>query len=313
MLNRGISLSLILAATVTLRADVTVRQSMDIKINMPMPGAQPPQMPFKEILMRIKGDHGYADMGIMTVISDGLTHQVTLVDPKTKRYATSSMEDYIAKTSQAAAMPDMPEEARQMLAKTTFDVKSIETGRSDRIQGIAVSEREVTMNINIPVPAPGMESGLQIVGKIHVWKPQPAEFDRLPALREVAAFYERNKAFSPAESMRKMFSSMPGMGASADKMVAELTKGGNTIVRMHMEMFMPGLAKMMEQARAGGANVPDAPPLDRPLVEMTTEMKELSTDAVADSVFQIPAGYQQAPMEDLLKAMMAAFTAGARQ
>ena len=169
------------------------------------------------------------------------------------------------------------------------------------------------MNINIPVPAPGMENGLQIVGKIHVWKPQPAEFDRLPALREVAAFYERNKAFSPAESMRKMFSSMPGMGASADKMVAELTKGGNTIVRMHMEMFMPGLAKMMEQARAGGANVPDAPPLDRPLVEMTTEMKELSTDAVADSVFQIPAGYQQAPMEDLLKAMMAAFTAGARQ
>ena len=36
---------------------------------------------------------------------------------------------------------------------------------------------------------------------------------------------------------------------------------------------------------------------------MTTDLVELSTNAIADSVFQVPEGYQSAPLEELVKMM----------
>jgi len=110
--------------------------------------------------------------------------------------------------------------------------------------------------------------------------------------------------------MRQMFGAMPGMGDYAGKMADEITKGGNVTLGMHMGVFMPGLAKIMEQARASGATVPDLPPGDQPLAEVNLNLKELSTDKVPDEVFVIPAGYKEAPAEDLVKGMMAAFTGG---
>jgi TonB family protein len=42
---------------------------------------------------------------------------------------------------------------------------------------------------------------------------------------------------------------------------------------------------------------------DEPFTVMTTDMTELSTDAIPDSVFQVPAGYQEAKIEELVQLM----------
>jgi len=40
---------------------------------------------------------------------------------------------------------------------------------------------------------------------------------------------------------------------------------------------------------------------DTPVVQATTELAEISTASVSDSVFQVPEGYQSAPAADILK------------
>lgn len=312
MLRRSFLPALILVACTSLHADVTMRMSFDVKVNMAIPTAVP-QLPFNEVLTRIKGDRGYVAMGPILAVTDVSTGKVTLLDPKTQRYATIAMADYLSKVAGASSQntQNMPEEAKQTLANIKFDTESHDTGRTDRIQGIEAFEREVVVNISIPVPVPGQENGMQISIRLQVWKPEPAEFERMAALRELAAYNERNKGFNdPATMLRQMFSTMPGMGENAGKMVDEITKGGNVTLGMHMGVFMPGLAKMLEQAQARGATVPTLPAGDKPLAEMNFDLKELSTDAVPDEVFAIPAAYKEAPAEDLVKGMLAAFTGG---
>jgi hypothetical protein len=170
----------------------------------------------------------------------------------------------------------------------------------------------VVVNMSIPVPIPGQENGLQINMKFQVWKPKPSELERVPALRELAAYNQHKGLNDPATLLRQMFGKMPGMGENAGKMVEEISKGGNVTLGMHIGIFMPGLAKMMEQARAKGAAVPDLPDSDKPLAEVNMELKELSTDAVPEEVFAIPSGYKEAPMDELVKGMTAAFS-GAKQ
>jgi len=77
-------------------------------------------------------------------------------------------------------------------------------------------------------------------------------------------------------------------------------------LRMHMAVLMPDLGNLMAQARARGAAVPDMPAGDAPMMELNTEMKEVSTGPVPDAAVQIPASYQKVPMEDLVKGLMPA-------
>jgi hypothetical protein len=310
MLRRSFLPALLLVACTSLYADVTMRMSWEMKINMAIPGAVP-QLPFKEFLTRIKGDRSYAAIGPIIAVTDLSTGKVTLMDPKTQRYAAIALADYVSKLSGASGqnMQNVPEEAKQMIAKTKFDIQSRDTGRTDRILGIDAFEREVVVNVSIPVPIPGQENGMQISLKLQVWKPKPAELERVPALRELVAYNERNKGLNdPGTMLRQLFGAMPGMGDNAGKVADEITKGGNVTLGMHMGVSMPGLAKMMEQARASGAAVPDLPAGDKPLAEMNLDLKELSSDKVADEVFAIPAGFKEAPVEDVLKGMLAAFT-----
>jgi len=312
MLRRTILPVLFLAACASLQADVTMRMSMVMKINMAVPAAVP-QLPFNEVLTRIKGDHGISTMGSFTTVTDISRDEITLIDNDGQRYAIIPMADYLAKSQAAggASMQNLPDQAKQMLANVKIDVASHDTGRTDRIAGIDAFEHEVDVNMSIPVPIPGQENGLQMNFRFHTWKPKPGETERVPALRELAAYNDRNQGFNnPMNMMRQMFSAMPGMSEGAGKIADEMKKGGSVIIGMEMGIFMPGLAKMMEQVRAGGAKVPDIPSGDTPLAEMHMDLKELSTDPVAAGVFTIPAGYKEASADDLMKGLLAAFTGG---
>ena len=325
MFRRMLLPVLILVASASLRADVTMRSSLNMKINVAMPGAAP-ELPFKEIVARIKGDRSYAAMGTLVTVTDASRSEVTLIDTKAQRYAILTLADYLAKaqasnlTAPAGASDQEKAEtakaadaAKQMLANMKFDVESRDTGRTDRIGGVAVFERELVVNLSIPVPVPGQENGMQMTMKFQLWKPEPSELDRMPALRELATYSDRNQGFNnPTAMLRQVFAAMPGMSEGAGKLVNEMKKGGSVTLGMHMGVFMPGLAKMMEAVRAQGNNVPDLPPADKPLAEVSLDLKELSTDAVPNEIFAIPAGYKEAPAEELLKGMMAALT-GAKQ
>lgn len=310
MLRRSLLPALFLVACTSLYADVTQRMSFGFKINVALPGPVP-QLPFNEILTRIKGDHGYAAIGPIVAITDLATGKVTLLDPKAQQYATVAMADYLSKVAGASGQhtQDIPDQAKQILATMKFDAESRDTGRTDRIHGIDAYEREVVVNISIPVPIPGQANGLHLSLKIQIWKPKASEFERVPALHELAAYNERNKGFGdPSTVLRQVFGSMPGMGDHLSKMVDELTKGGNVSLGMHMGIFVPGLAKILEQMGAKG--LPALPPDDQPLVDVNFNLKELSSDKVPDEVFAIPAGYKEVPMEGVLKGMTAAFTGG---
>ena len=317
--------ALFLVACASLPADVTMRSSLNLKINVSVPGAAP-ELPFKEIVARIKGDRGYAAMGTLVSVTDSARGEVTLIDTKAQRYAIMNLADYLAKMQPGNLKPPanasdeekaqaakVAEAAKQAMANVKFDVESRETGRTDHMGGIAVFEREVVVNMSIPLPVPGQENGMQMMMKFQLWKPAPSELDRVPALRELATYTDRNQGFNnPMAMLQQIFSSMPGMSEGAGKMVEEMKKGGSLTLGMHMGIFMPGLAKMMEQARAQGSNVPDLPAADKPLAELSMDLKELSTDTVPNDVFAVPAGYTEAPAEELVRGMMAAF-AGAKQ
>jgi len=311
MLRRIILANLLLVGCTSLYADVTMRMGFDLKVNLTLPTPMP-QLPFNEMVTRIKGDRAYVTMGPVNAITDLSTGKIMLLDPKARLYASLAMADYLAKAGGATGrnMQGMPEEAKQILANIKFDSESRDTGRTDRIQGIEAFEREVAIHVSIPVPIPGQENGLQLNLKLQIWKPTAAEFQRVPQLRELAAYNDRNKGVGdPATVIRQMFGSVPGIGDRLSKVVEEMTAGGNAVLGMHLGLFVPGLAKLAEQAGAKGA-LPTLPPDDQPLAEVTLNLKEFSASPVKDELFVIPAGFKEAPVEDILKALTTALTGG---
>jgi hypothetical protein len=290
-----------------LHADVTMRMALDWKVNMALPTPLP-QLPFNEMVTHVKGNRGYAAIGPIIVVTDLSTGKLTVFNPNSRQYATVAMADYLSKMHAATTgTTNLPDQAKQMLANMKIDSESHDTGRSSRILGIDAFEREVVIHMSIPIPIPGQENGLQLVMKLQSWKPKPSEFERVAALKELAAYNDRNKGVGdPTTMMRQLFDAVPGMGDKIAKMVEDSTKGGNVSLGTHIGIFMPGLAKMAEQAGAKG--LPALPPDDQPLVEVNLNLTELSTDTVPDAVFGIPAGYKEATVDEVMKGMTDAFT-----
>jgi hypothetical protein len=289
-------------------ADATFQQVLEFKMNMTLPaGATQGGFPFSgptETVARVKGTRAYSSFGQIASISDSSTNRVILLDTSGKLYATTSLDDYLDQVSKMAKPAgEMPEQARELLKNIQMKVESRETGRSEKIFGIDAAETEVLFSMTLPVPVPG-GNGMEIAGKVQVWKPKPGESDRVPALREISVYYEqaRKTGRDPAAMMTKMFGAVPGMGDKMAEFVSAMQKGGSVTLRLHGEVSMPGMAAMMAQAKANGANVPSIP--DGPIFEFTSSLKELNTDPVPDSVFQIPEGYKEAPVADVIKAFL---------
>jgi hypothetical protein len=77
------------------------------------------------------------------------------------------------------------------------------------------------------------------------------------------------------------------------------------ILRMHMDVFMPGL--MAAMAKMPSDQNPLGPGFDAnaPFMQINQELSELSTAPIADAVFQVPEGFESAPVADLMKTMIA--------
>jgi hypothetical protein len=294
------------------RADVTIRRTMTVNLGSSFPAAM--QDMLKQQLassvpsgsvIRIKGTKSSSDIGPLVVLSDSASSQVTLLNPKTKQYATGSFSDYMDKLAASvqatsANLGAMPAEAQQILQSMKLDVQTKKTGQVGTIQGILAEESVITMSLGMSVGGAAMP---MMRMEMHCWIAQPNEVARIGGLQELTDYTARNKSSfgDPTEMLSKLFGQMPGMGEQLRKeMTAIMSLNGSLMLKMSVGAYIPAMAQLMQQAGQSTAGVdPNAP-----MMQMQSDLTELSTASIDDSAFAVPADYQAAPMEDLVKGML---------
>lgn len=286
------------------RADVTLRYSVDFKAGPAMPPQAVEamktqlQMPMNQVTY-LKGSKAYAKVFGFTAISDFDGAVITVLDPKNKRYATVSAAEYAAAAGKQA---EIPPEARKVLEALQFDVNSRATGQTRVIHGINAEEREVVLSITMPAGLQGGPKGMRMV--YSMWAPRSDAAVNNPALQELQLYTARAYAgMNPSDMMQKMFAQTPGMAQKLKTMMDEF-KNIHALLGFRGAMYVPGMAEMMEKMRAAGQPVPNAVDPNAPMMEFTMDLTELSTAAVPDSVFQVPADYVLGPMDEVMKSAL---------
>ncbi len=293
------------------RADVTLRYKMEVKANPGLPAQRAVGTLPQETVLRVKGGKGFSTFMGYTSIVDFAAKQITLLDTATKRYAKLTSDQF--GDEMAHAMPEIPADARGGMAGMKADVSPARvTGRTAVIQGFEAEEREIAISIEGPAMAT-MPAGPMVKMVVELWSAKPAEVARVPALRELAGYTLWSYAtMNPTALMGKMMNRTPGFADAFAPIMEEMQKGP-TVLRMHMDMFMPAMAAMLAQMPAGsspfGANFdPSAP-----FMQINQEVVELSDAFVPDSIFQIPEGFREVAAADLINGLLAKSQAGAKQ
>ena len=303
-----LALSLALLIGPTGRADLTLRHKMEIKFASFLPqeaqaqarqqaGAALPN----EMVVRIKGDKTYTNSGPLFAITDYGRNEITLVNPKTKQYAEVPLAEYPDRIAASQKPPAIPPEAQAMLQGLRFDVETKKTGQTGVVQGIQAEESVVTLSIQMPA-AGGAASAMRL--EMRYWIAQPGEIRRVPALKELADYAERTRrAMDPSEMLQKVFSQMPGFGEQLRTSIQELQKANSGLVlKLHTAIYVPAMAQALQLAPQGAAGVDS----NAALAEFQMDLADISTAALPDSLFAVPADYKVAPFEELAKALIQA-------
>jgi len=302
-------LALALWAAPGLRADATIRYHSEFK---PSPVLQP----FMEQLMkraqtggdvsvRMKGNQAYTNAGGVTEIFDFAKNEVTLLDPAHKTMAVVPVSELSDKI--AAAVPQSPaptpavQKAMESIKPTIYTKM---TGNTAEIQGVQAEEREILLEMEMPMPE-GMnqnQSGMKLV--VHIWTAKQEEVLRVPAIRELTAYNAWQRYMvNPVAMLEKMTGRLPGAASSMQPIFEEMFKSPSVILRTQVEFYMPLMAALSR--RMAGQNGA-APPLDpnAPLMEMTQEADELSNAPVDASIFEIPKDYTAISADEMVRSMV---------
>ena len=309
MARRNIALALALLAPQAIWADLTIRYKLDVQFGPAIPpaaaetakqqvmGAFPAEM-----AMRVKGNRCSTSFGPLSSIIDVAKSEITLLNPGTKQFATIPAASYADKL---AGVQPLPPAAQQALQSLKIDVQNSKTGQTAVINGIQAEDNRIVLTMDIP------GSPISIRMEMHEWLASAAELDRVAALKEIGGCSAVAGAMGdPGTMIQKLLGQVPGAGDKLSDAIRALSANkGSPGLKMEMAMYMPGLAAMM-QAQGGAA----APPADAnaPIVTMLMSLSELSLNTIPDSEFQVPAGYTEAPVEDLLKALPGAKIAQAQ-
>jgi hypothetical protein len=304
-----ILLALALLAAPALRADVTIRYQSEMQ---PSAALQPIvgqltksiQTNFDQSI-QMKGNKAYTKAGNWIQIIDFAKQEITLVDPAHKTFATlpaSQLADRMAgAVTQSTA--GQSQAFQQAMGSIKSTVTSKITGKTEEIQGVQAEEREVTVNMEIPMPAEMNQPGAAARLVMHIWTAKQAEALRVPAIRELTGYQAWQKyVMNPVAILNNVLGKMPGMANSIAPMLEELTKNPSVILRMRIEVFTPFLATLAKQM----AIDPDAP-----LLQMNQEVAELSSAPVDASIFELPKDYTSVSADDLIRESLKAQTAAA--
>lgn len=257
----------------------------------------------RDMVIRIRGNKAYTSQGNLSSIMDLTTHELTLVDVPHKRFASAPASQYTERMK--AAVPAVPPQAQEIFASMKSNLESRSTGRTEVIQGVQAEEREFVMTLDMPMPGgpPTPAPFMKIV--MQVWSAKPDEAQRVAALQELKNYTaSATMAMNPADMIKQITGGLPGFGDSLSAIMKEAGGNGNVALRTHLEVVMPFLALMSQQLpQQGGQPLAGLDP-NAPLMQMTQEVVELSTDPVDDALFTIPAEYQPASLEEILNGMV---------
>jgi hypothetical protein len=308
-----VAIALTLFAPPALRADVTLRYKMEVKVNPDLPDQFAEQM--KKGLadamssgptLQFSNGKGVSTFFAYSTINDFTRQMVTVLDLKGKRYATLSSGQLADEMDRAR--PQQAAEAQAALAGMKGHFQSKPVTRTETIQGVEAEEHEFEISFDAP-PNPNLPEGPMMRMAMRIWMPKPSEVMRVPAIREVAGYHLFAIAtMNPAQTMEKMLSQTPGMAEALTSMKKEFQSGAGVALRMQIEVYTPMLGAMAKQH-------PESMPLgagfdpDSAVVEVNSELVEISTAAIPDSVFQVPEGFQSAPVADIIKDQIAAMQA----
>jgi hypothetical protein len=276
------------------RADLTMRHTFTFKFGSFLPAQatdaikqQMGDRMAEGTTTQIKGDRVRTSMGQMFSVVDYSKGEVTVVDQKTRRCATVPLAEYPAKLLAVQKMPAMPPDAQRIFDNMKLDVKTSKTGQTATIHEIRTEEHLLVITMEVT-------AGMQVRSEIHLWSVAADDLKRTPDLRELAAYAGRPKGgLDPVEMMTKALAGLPGMGEKLRGPMQEMMKAaGGAVLRMRSATYMPALAKANGGTDAG-----------EPVTEVNMELAELSVTPIPDSRFEVPAGYEKAPMEELLGAM----------
>lgn len=298
----------------TAPADVTLRQASTVRLPSFIPPEFQEQMRDQlrggmpaETLLRIRGDKAYASYGPLAAIADYGSNEVTLLDPKGKRFASVPLAEFGDRFA-AALKATVSRGAGQPLAQNLhFDVVTKKTGKVGLIQGIQAEESltEITIEMPLMTQAPGAlpgEAGLSTMRlEMRSWVAQAVEIRRVPALKELAEYTGRSmRALDPSEFLTKALAALPGFGEQLGDTLGKLAKSnGGLTLKVSTAVYMPAISQLL-QLGAGGAPAGFDP--DGPIAEALTDVAEISTAAVPESAFTVPSGYQAAPFEEVVQA-----------
>ncbi len=300
--NRHVLICLALLAVPALRADVTLRYETKTTFNP----ALPPQI--TEAMMKgmnvalpdmfthqFRNGKIFYTQGKTNLIVNVAKKEITLLDHAGKRCATVPAAQYGDEV--ARAMPAVPDQAKALLGSMKAHAESA-AGGTATIQGMEGDEHIITITVDAPAGQAALPAGPMVRIVMHVWIAKGSEALRVPALREVAGYNMMSmEAINPLATIEKAFQQLPGLGESLASLTKDLltSSSGSIMLRTQMEMFMPMLAGLTGQA--GGD--PNAS-----FMQITQELTQISTEPIADSVFDVPPDYKQATVAEIMQAML---------
>jgi hypothetical protein len=246
----------------------------------------------------MKGNKGRVTSDGLTMLLDSVTQEVTVFDTEHRNYAVIPAAEYAGKM--ASAMAGIGPALDSFGAMKTM-VTSRTIARPMTIRGIQAEGREIVFTMEPPVSADPSPSDLRMKIVTQIWTAKQGEALRIPAIRELAGFNLWQKLFmDPATMLGPMSPKTSDTENAMESLFAEIGKNQSVILRMHTELFMPG-ALPPEAPQSGRPNQ-SGRAAAAPFLQMTQELAGLSTTAVQDAEFLVPADYAAAPPDQVIAA-----------
>src|SRR5688500_7837062 len=252
-------------SVVSLRADVTVVTMMT------MEGAAAAQMPpgtLPKITQRVKGMKARTDIEAggttISVITDLVAKQVITLMPNTKVAQVTSGAS-VAAGGKPIELPKM-------------DLSLTPTGKSQTIEGLKCDEHTfkmvmdmASMSAQMPPEAAEMLKGVKMAMNGSIWVAKSA-----PGVVELMAF---NKAALSSGLLTAVSGVKPGQPGGMEQLLNAAASAPGIPYLTEMTIEMQGEGPMVEALKQMGA------------MKMIQKVSSVSTDAVADDLFKLPAGY----------------------
>jgi hypothetical protein len=291
---------LTLAAGMTARADFSYSTTMKMSGGM---AAGMAGMNDRATQHSFKGNKMKMDMGDTATILDFDAQTFTTIDNKKKTYTVMSFNDLGAMTGDAL---------KQSGAEISVDVK--ETGQQKNINGY--NAKEVVMSMDIDNPQ-ARQAGMKMRMEMDMWISPD-----VPGAGELRAFYQRNAERFPwgamsggagrggqgmQKGMAELQRKMASMNGVPVLQVVRMKSAGNEGQMAQAQQQMAKACAQFEEMKAkGGQQAAMAEQMmarmnckpgggggSGSLFETTMESSGFSANAIPDSAFAIPSGYQQ--------------------